>query len=300
MQIRLEGREVLREGDGLLGAVHESGEAGRNVHGRADDTFDRIFELGGMGGFAEEAHFPGAEALLQRAVAACAVGIQQIAGAGETVLDGLSNLIIRVGRSRNVFPYRLHVMAVQIPDAGEVARIADVHCVGDGADGRTRTVLARAEELVEHAVRIVRGNEALDGKPHPMPEQRRADVAEIAAGDVTLIFILFFLNFNTILRLTGVSINLIINSSLFSSNHWPYETVLNGNVPKTVSLSFRLPSNPISIVLISSPSLQFKTRLVSVNLRLRSSILFLECCGIVPLSTIGIMETGWLKASPIL
>ena len=50
----LEGGEVLRERDALLGAFHEGLELGRDLHGLADDAFHGVLELGRVGGFTED------------------------------------------------------------------------------------------------------------------------------------------------------------------------------------------------------------------------------------------------------
>ena len=75
----LEGGEGGGEGNRLLRAFEEGGEAGEEGNVGAGGAGDGFLEFGGVGRFAEKAGFTFTEAVLEGAVAAGAVGVQEVA-----------------------------------------------------------------------------------------------------------------------------------------------------------------------------------------------------------------------------
>ena len=81
------------------------------------------------------------------------------------------------------FRVRVAVLAVQVQDAGEVARITDIHRIGDSRNGGTRRVNPRVQVFQEHVVAVVGSHETFDWQPHPMCKQTSCDIAEVSTGD---------------------------------------------------------------------------------------------------------------------
>ena len=179
----LEGREGGGEGDGLFVAGEEGGEAGGELEVPADGAGDGFPELGGMGGFAEEAGFAFVEAVLEGTIAAGAVRIQEVAGFGQALADCGYDRSVAHDRAGDVLPDFRPLMAVQVQDAGEVTGITHVHRVREGADAGHRHIGARLQVVEEYVVAVVRGDEPMDGKAHPTGHERGAEVAEVSARD---------------------------------------------------------------------------------------------------------------------
>ena len=181
-EVGLQGGEGGGEGNGLLGTREEGGEAGGEGNVGAGGAGDGFPELGGVGRFAEEAGFAFVEAVLEGAVAAGAVRVQEVAVFLVALPDGGDDGTVAHDCAGDVFPEVQPAVAVQVQDAGEVAGIAHVHRVGEGADAQGRRVGARLQVLEEDVVPVVRRDEAVDGKAHPLGHEGGADVAEVSAG----------------------------------------------------------------------------------------------------------------------
>ena len=179
----LEVGKVLRHRDRLLLALHEGTQALGDADFPADDALDGVAELCRMGGLKEHAVLALAEVLLQGAVGTGAVGVKQVTRCIVGFLHRPGYLFVSVPRAGDVGSHLLHPVVIQLADAGEVARVAHVHGVGDGRDGGTRLVVTRLQVTVEDVVAVVGGDEALDGQPHLLGKQSGGDVAEIPAGD---------------------------------------------------------------------------------------------------------------------
>ena len=82
------------------------------------------------------------------------------------------------------FRVRVAVLAVQVQDAGEVARITDIHRIGDGRNGGTRRVNPRVQVFQEHVVAVVGSHKTFDRQPHPMCKQTSCDIAEVSKRDI--------------------------------------------------------------------------------------------------------------------
>ena len=136
----LEGGEGGGEGDRLLRAFEEGGEAGGEGNVGADGAGDGFLELGGMGRFAEKAGFTFVEAVLEGAVAAGAVGVEEVVVVLVALPDGGNDGAVADNRAGDVFPDLQPIMVVQVQDAGEVAGIAHVHRVGQGANAQGRRI----------------------------------------------------------------------------------------------------------------------------------------------------------------
>ena len=136
----LEGGEGGGEGDRLLRAFEEGGEAGGEVDVGTGGAGDGFLEFGGVGRFAEEAGFAFAEAVLEGAVAAGAVGVQEVVVVLVALPDGGNDGAVADNRAGDVFPDLQPIMVVQVQDAGEVAGIAHVHRVGEGTDAQGRRI----------------------------------------------------------------------------------------------------------------------------------------------------------------
>ena len=179
----LEGIEVGGEGSGLLLAGEEGGEAGREVHVNAGGAGDGFKELGGVGGFAEETGFAFVETVLEGAVAAGAVRVQEVAVIGQALADRGDDGAVAHDRAGDVLADVFPLVAVQVQDAGEVAGIAHVHRIGQGADAGPGRIGTRLQVIEEDVVAVVRGDEPMDGKAHPVRHERGAEVAEVPARD---------------------------------------------------------------------------------------------------------------------
>ena len=136
-----------------------------------------------MGRFAEKTGFPFAEAVLEGPVAAGAVRVQEVAGFLIALPDGGEDGPVAYDGAGDVFPYLQPVVAVQVQDTGEIARVAHVHRIGEGTEAQGRHVGARLQVLEEDVVPIVRRDETVDGKAHPRGHEGGAQVAQIPAGD---------------------------------------------------------------------------------------------------------------------
>ena len=134
-----------------------------------------------MGRFEEDARFAVAQSVAQRAVAAGAVRIEQVARAGESVGHRGADLVVVAAERRDVGAQRVERTAVEVEDAGEVVRVAHVHRVGQRRNRRPGAVAARAEVFVKGVVGVVGGDEAVDRQPHASGEQPCGEVAEVAA-----------------------------------------------------------------------------------------------------------------------
>ena len=178
----LEGGEGGGEGDGLLRAGEESGEAvgeGNVGSGGAGDGFP---ELGRMGRFAEKAGFAFLKSVFQGSVATGTVRVQEVAGFLIALPDGGDDRSVAYDGAGNVLPDRFPLLVVQVQDTGEIARIAHVHRIREGADAVGRRVGARLQVVEEYIVPVVRRDEAVNGKAHPLSHEGGADIAEVSAG----------------------------------------------------------------------------------------------------------------------
>ena len=182
-EVGLEGGEGGGEGDGLLGPAQEGGEAVGEGNVGASGAGDGLLELGGMRRFAEKAGFAFAEAVLEGAIAAGAVRVQQVAVFLVALPDGGDDGSVAYDGAGDVLPDVQPVVGVQVQDAGEVAGIAHVHRVGEGTEAQGRHVGARLQVLEEDVVPVVRRDETVDGKAHPRGHEGGAQVAEVSAGD---------------------------------------------------------------------------------------------------------------------
>ena len=136
-----------------------------------------------MCGFAEETGLAFTKAVLEGTVAAGAVRVQEVAGFGQALPDGVHDGAVAHDRAGDVLADVRPPVAVQVQDAGEVAGIAHVHCIRERADAGHRHIGARLQIVEEHVVAVVRGDEAGDGKAHAVRDERGAQVAEVAARD---------------------------------------------------------------------------------------------------------------------
>lgn len=92
-----------------------------------------------------------------------------------------ANLLVVVAGSGYVGPDRFERTAVQVEYAGEIARIAYVHRIGDRSDRRPGLVISRLQIVIENIVPVIGRNEPLHWQSHPFGEQSRRQIAEIAA-----------------------------------------------------------------------------------------------------------------------
>ncbi len=182
-EVGLEGGEGGGEGNGSLGSREEGGEPVGEGNVGAGGAGDGFLELGGMGRFAEKSGFPFAEAVLERPVAAGAVRVQEVAGFLVTFPDGGEDSAVTYDGAGDVFPDFQPVVAVKVQDAGEVAGIAHVHRIGEGAEAHRRHVGARLQILEKDVVPVVCRDEAVDGKAHPRGHESGAQVPEVPAGN---------------------------------------------------------------------------------------------------------------------
>ena len=153
-EVGLEGGEGGGEGDGLLGPLEEGGEAGGKGNVGAGGAGDGFPELGGMGRFAEEAGFAFSEAVLEGAVAAGPVRVQEVTGFLIALPDGGDDRTVAHDGAGDVFPDVFPLVVVQVQDAGEIAGIAHVHRIGQGADAEGRHVGSRLQVVEEHVVPV--------------------------------------------------------------------------------------------------------------------------------------------------
>ena len=167
----------------MFGAGEEGGEAVGEGEVDAGGAGDGFPELGGMSRFAEEAGFAFVEAVLEGTVAAGAVRVQEVAGFLVALPDGGEDGAVAHDRAGDVFPDVQPLAAVQVQDPGEVAGIAHVHRVGEGAETQGGGVGARLQVIEKYVVPVVRRDEAVNGKAHARGHEGGAQVAEVPAGD---------------------------------------------------------------------------------------------------------------------
>ena len=74
------------------------------------------------------------------------------------------------------------VAAEEVEDAGEVARIAYVHRVGQRGHRGAWPIDARVEVVQEDVVAVVGGDEVRHGQPHTVRDESGGKVTEVAAG----------------------------------------------------------------------------------------------------------------------
>ena len=71
--------------------------------------------------------------------------------------------------------------SVQIEHTGKVTRIAHVHGVGNGSNGRTGTVFTGLQILIENIITVVGGNKTLHRQAHLFAKQSGCDISEVSA-----------------------------------------------------------------------------------------------------------------------
>ena len=129
----------------------------------------------------EYARFTGLQAFRKSTVAARPMRVEKITGRSPRLRNRLANLFVRIGSAGNIGGNGGMGISVEVDDTGEIARIAHVHGIGDGGDGRTGSVCAGLQIPVKNIVAVVGGDETLHGKPHLLGKQSGGNIAEIAA-----------------------------------------------------------------------------------------------------------------------
>ena len=107
--------------------------------------------------------------------------VKYILGVIVALLHGLCYLIVLVGGTADIGCDGIMIALVEIIDAGEIAWVAYVHCVGNGCLAWLRFVLTCLQVVVENIVGIVGCDEAVDRQAHLVTEQTGCDITEVSA-----------------------------------------------------------------------------------------------------------------------
>ena len=107
------------------------------------------------------------------------------------VVKRLLDLLVGVGAARNLCGNLLVRFVVKSKNAGKVARVTHVHCIGDGLDRWFRRVNTRLEVLIENVVFVVGCDETADRHSHPFAEESSRDISEVSGwnADDDIVFL---------------------------------------------------------------------------------------------------------------
>ena len=155
----------------MLCAFHESSKFSRNLNFLANNLLHSGKELGRMSSFEENTHFAFLQTLAKRTITHCTMRVAKIACFLVGSTDALSNLLVGIGASTDIGTNGSVVFLIQVVNTSEVRRVAHVHRICNGLNGRTRIVFACLQIIVEDVVGIVCGNETLHRKSHTLAKE---------------------------------------------------------------------------------------------------------------------------------
>ena len=112
-----------------------------------------------------------------------AVRIEQIAVFLVHAADRLDTCVVGVCRAHHILPHAVDVVVVEGPHPFEVARSADVHGIGHGADRWARLVDARAKVGRYDVIDIRRRHETTDRQTDTLRNEAGCQIAEVPARD---------------------------------------------------------------------------------------------------------------------
>ena len=135
-----------------------------------------------MSGLEKDTDLVGSQLLFQGLESTCSMGIERVAIGGKAVTHRFTNFSVGIGRTADVGPDAFPTVMIQVKNAHEVARIANIHGVGQCLFAVGGMVFARLQILIKHIVGVVGSNESFHGESHALGDETCRDVAEVSAG----------------------------------------------------------------------------------------------------------------------
>ncbi len=96
---------------------------------------------------------------------------------------GCAGFVVGKPIAFNIAGQSFMLFAVYFEHAGEIARIANIHGIGNGMMGLFGQIISAAQVIGDHPVAVGCRNKPVYLQSHFFCDQARSEVAEIAAGD---------------------------------------------------------------------------------------------------------------------